>query len=95
MRKIWDKIVAWMQRIPSDKKYHFVAGFVIAAFFAISLHMAACVVPALFAGFIKEFFDNWTGGELDWKDWTATAIGGAVCQVFVGLGVWWGFYCIA
>ena len=27
MRKIWDKIVAWLQSIPSDKKYHFAAGF--------------------------------------------------------------------
>lgn len=93
MRKIWDKIVGWIQHIPTDKKYHFVAGFIISAFFAISLGMKACVVPAIFAGFFKEFFDNWTGGPFDWKDLLATVLGGLLCQAFVALGLWWGFFC--
>ncbi len=95
MRKIWDKIVKWILSIPSDKKLHFVAGFTIAAFFAISLGMIAVVVSALFAGFIKEFFDQWTspaGEGWDWGDLLATVLGGLLCQGFVGLGLWWGFF---
>lgn len=96
MRKIWDQIVKWILSIPSDKKLHFVAGFIIAAFFAISLGMVAVVVPALFAGFLKEFFDQWTspsGEGWDWGDLLATVLGGVLCQGFVLLGIWWGFFC--
>ena len=39
MRKIWDKIVAWVLSIPADKRLHFVCGLIIAAFFAIALGM--------------------------------------------------------
>lgn len=94
MRKIWDKIVAWFLAIPTDKRLHFVAGFIISAFFAISLGMAVCIVPAVFAGFIKEFFDQWTGDQWDWKDFLATCLGGLLCQGFTALGIWWGFFCI-
>lgn len=92
MRKIWDKIVKWLLSIPSDKRLHFVAGFILSAFFAISLKMTVCVVPAVFAAFLKEFFDAWTspGGEgWDWGDFLATILGGVLCQVFVLLGLWW------
>ena len=91
MRKIWDKIVAWIQSIPSDKKYHFVAGFMIAAFFCIALGMKACIVPAILAGFIKEFFDQWTGEGDSWDrlDFAATCLGGLLTQVFVLLNMWW------
>lgn len=94
MRKIWDKFVAWLESIPGDKRLHFAAGFILSAFFAVSLHMVACLVPALFAGFIKEFFDSWTTGEHDWGDLLATTLGGLLCQAFVALGIWWGFFVI-
>lgn len=35
MRKIWDKIVALISKVPYDKLLHFIAGVLIAAFFAI------------------------------------------------------------
>lgn len=92
MRKIWDAIVKWLLHFPSDKKLHFVAGFVIASFFGLALGMKAVLVPALFAGFIKEFFDAWTspGGEgWDWLDFLATCLGGALAQCFVLLNCWW------
>ena len=92
MRKIWDKIVAWFLSIPTDKRLHFVAGFIIASFFAISLGMTFCFWPVIFFAFGKEFFDAWTGGEFDWKDFVATLCGGALCQGLVALGVWWGFF---
>ena len=59
MRKIWDKFVAWLYKVPFDKWLHFIFGVLIAAFFACSLGMRACIVPVVFAGFCKEFFDLW------------------------------------
>ena len=91
MRKIWDKIVEWIQSIPADKKMHFVAGFIIAAFFALALGMRVAVVPAIAAAFIKEFFDQWTTGKWEWWDFGATCLGGLLVQVFILLGAWWGF----
>lgn len=90
MRKIWDKIVAWIQGIPADKKMHFVAGAFIAAFFGLALGMKVVIVPAVFAGFIKEFFDMWTTDQkFDWWDFLATCLGGLLMQIFVLLNIWW------
>lgn len=89
MRKIWDKIVAWLYKIPSDKRLLFAAGFIISAFFAIALEMKVCIVPAIVFGFLKVFFDNWTTGKADWWDFGATVIGGVLCQGFVLLHMWW------
>ena len=89
IRKIWDAIVNWLLALPSDKKWHFAAGALIATFFCIALGMKACIVPAIFAGFIKEFFDLWTTDNFDWKDFAATCLGGAVPQLFVLLNLWW------
>ena len=92
MRKIWNAIVKWILSIPQDKRLHFVAGIIIAAFFCIALGMKICIVPAIFAGFIKEFFDVWTdknGEGWDWWDFAATCLGGLVPQIFVLLNMWW------
>ena len=89
MRKIWDKIVAWFLGIPVDKRLHFVAGFILSTFCAVALGFRPCIIPAIAAAFIKEFFDSWTGGKFDWLDFAATCIGGAVVQVFVLLNMWW------
>lgn len=82
MRKIWDKIVALISKVPYDKLLHFIAGLVIAAFFCITLGMKVCIVPAIAAGIIKEFFDGWTSEQMDWWDFVATVSGGLVIQVF-------------
>ena len=92
MRKIWDKFVAWLYKVPFDKWLHFIFGVLIAAFFACALGMKACIVPVVFAGFCKEFFDLWTTNKAEWKDMLATLIGGAFVQGFVALGCWWGFF---
>lgn len=77
MRKIWDKIVALLLRIPQDKWLHFIAGVLIGAFFGIALKMGgAAVVPVIFAAFAKDFFDLWTGEKFDWWDFAATTAGG-------------------
>ena len=89
MRKIGDKIVAWILGIPQDKRLHFVAGFVVATFFGLALGMKFNFWPVLFFAFGKEFFDRWTGGEWDWWDFLATCLGGLLAQSFVLLNVWW------
>lgn len=89
MRKIWDKIVAFILSIPADKRLHFVCGIIAAAFFAIALGMRFCFWPVIFVAFAKEFFDMWTGGELDWKDFGATLLGAIVPQIFVLLNMLW------
>lgn len=86
MRKIWNWIVALISRVPYDKWLHFIAGLIIATFFAIVLKMTVCIVPVIFAGFIKEFFDKWTTQEWDWWDFVATCAGGLIIQLFVILG---------
>lgn len=90
MRKIWNKIVDWLLKVPFDKWLHFIVGVLIAAFFGITLHMGAwAIVPAFFAGFIKEFFDKWTTDVWEWLDLLATTIGGVVITVFFLLGGLW------
>lgn len=82
VRKIWDAVVKRLCSIAFDKWLHFICGVLIAAFFCITLGMKACIVPVLFAGFLKEFFDQLTTGVFDWRDFIATLIGGLVIQFF-------------
>lgn len=89
IRKIWDAIVKFISSVSYDKLLHFIAGLVISSFFCIALGMKACIVPAIFAGFIKEFFDLWTTDKWDWWDFAATCFGGLVPQLFVLLNLWW------
>lgn len=90
LRKIWDAIVAFFEKIPHDKKLHAAAGFVIATFFGLALGMKFCFWPLVFIAGIKEFFDEWTTGqEFDWKDYVATLIGAIIPQIFVLLNMWW------
>jgi hypothetical protein len=83
IRKIWNWIVKQLYKVPFDKWLHFIAGLIIGAFFCITLGMKAAIVPVIFAGFIKEFFDMWTTDKADWYDFLATVIGGLVIQLFV------------
>lgn len=82
IRKIWDAVVKRLCSIAFDKWLHFIFGVLIAAFFCVTLGMKACIVPVLFAGFLKEFFDQLTTGQFDWKDFLATTVGGLVIQFF-------------
>lgn len=84
MRKIWDKIVALISKVPYDKLLHFIVGLIIAAFFAIVWPSVAewCIAPVIAAAFAKEFFDNWTGDKCDWWDFVATVAGGLVIFIF-------------
>lgn len=82
MTNPWKWLIALLAKIGRDKLYHFIAGALVAAFFCITLGMKACIVPAIFAGFIKEFIDQWRYSGWDWFDLLATVLGGAVIQIF-------------
>lgn len=87
IRKIWNWFVGLFGKIRRDRLYHFICGLIIAAFFFIVLHMNVCIVPVVFAAFIKEFFDTWTDGNFDWIDLLATVLGGLVIQLFVVVAI--------
>ena len=90
LKKIWDKIVGWIDSIPADVKLHFTAGVICSAFFAISLGMKFCFWPVIFIAFFKEFVDLWVNDSLfDGWDFTATLVGALVPQGFVLLNMWW------
>lgn len=87
MRQIWNKIVAWVLSVPTDKRLHFFCGLIIAAFFAIALGMKFCFWPVIFFAAAKEVFSS--GQKFDWKDFAATLLGAVVPQLFVLLNLWW------
>lgn len=89
IRIIWEAFVALLCKVRYGTMLHVVAGLVIAAFFCIALGMKACIVPAVFAGFLKVLFDQFTADRTDWRNLAATAVGGLVPQIFVLLHAWW------
>lgn len=94
MRKIWNKIVEWLLAIPQDKRLHFAAGMIIAAFFAVALGREfsfwliggyrpfVWIAPVLVLAVLKEMIDGWTGGSFEWLDILATALGGLLIVIF-------------
>lgn len=89
MRKLWDKIVALLLRVPIDKWLHFIAGMVVAAVCVITFGWPGWVgfLAAVVAGLAKEAFDWYTTKVVEWKDGVATAIGGLVILVLWLLGL--------
>ena len=87
IRKIWNAFVKLLQAVPQDKMFHFVAGLIVGAFFAIACHFPAPLVAALVFGALKEAFDYWTTRDVDWWDLVATGIGGLTIQGFVFIGM--------
>lgn len=75
-----------------SKKLFLFAGILIAAFFAISLGMAVCIVAVITAVAIYWFEENWRRKPWDWKGGVAALIGGFIIEAFVCLGKWWGLY---
>ena len=61
MKKILERIKGLLLSIPHDKLLHFIAGGVIASFFAIVIGATAeyCVLFSAIAGCIKEAADKW------------------------------------
>lgn len=82
MRKIWDKFVKWLLSIPRDKELHFVAGLIVAAFFSIVWGFPLPILAAALAGLVKEAFDKYSTGLVEWSDFFYTLAGGLVIQIF-------------
>lgn len=84
IRKIWDAFVTLVNKVPKDKLLHFVMGLLIAAFCALTLKWGLwSIIPAIVFGILKELFDWWTTKTVEWWDFGATAIGGAVIFLFI------------
>lgn len=84
MRKIWDKIVELLSRVPYDKWLHFIGGLLVACLLVITFGLPgwAGLVGAVVAGIAKETFDWCTTREVDGWDFVATCCGGVVVLVF-------------
>jgi len=83
IREIWNKIVAFLTKIPLDKWLHFIAGDLTAAFAFCVFGCRWAVAPAIFVGITKEAFDYATTKKIEWLDLLATAIGGLIIQIFI------------
>ena len=84
MKKIIEKMIAWLSHWNKDKVLHFSLCMIVSI-------IAACIVKickgdtwsiiaaAFFAGFVtgigKEIYDEWKYGDSDSSDWAADAIG--------------------
>lgn len=86
MKAMFEKLKNWLADIPHDKLLHFIAGGVIASFFAIVIGSTAeyCVLFSAIAGCIKEAVDEWRKpGAWSYADLLATILGGLPIQLFV------------
>ncbi len=87
LRKIWDAIVRFIEKVPYDKLLHFCFGLIIAAVFGLAIKNPVvnqiCIIPVILCALAKEAFDMWTTGKWDWWDVGATCIGGALIELFV------------
>lgn len=70
--------------IPTDKYLHFIAGMIIAAFFALVIHNGRmwCIAPVVFMGVGKEIYDKIDYGRFDFVDLAYTVAGGLIIQIF-------------
>lgn len=82
IRKVWDWFVGCICEVPMDKWLHFIAGLIIAACCNICFDVLVCIGPVIVAGLLKEVFDKYTTGKVDFYDVLATVFGGAVIQLF-------------
>lgn len=87
IKKILTAIMEWIGSISHDKLLHFIAGALIAAFFAIVFPRAAnwCVVFACIAGIAKEAIDQYRYKGWDSLDLAYTIAGGGIIQIFAWL----------
>ena len=84
MKKILERIKGLLLSIPHDKLLHFIAGGVIASFFAIVIGATAeyCVLFSAIASCIK--VDEWRKpGAWSYADLLVTILGGLVIQIEV------------
>ena len=75
-----------------DKKYHVLAGLLIAAAVGLPCYLESLnlfaglwspLVSCIIAGGVKEWCDNKYNLEWDWKDFAATCIGAVLVALFI------------
>jgi len=77
----------------TDKKYHVLAGLLVAAFVGLPCYLEslnlfaglwAALTSGIIAGGVKEYCDMRTdGNKWDWKDFGFTCLGAAIVAVFI------------
>ena len=90
MKRIFDKVVGWLNRIPADKYKHFAVGTAVAAAVLLAvtlfvpqwLALAASVVTVAVAAIGKEKADE----QADEQDILATFLGGLAAWVTFLIG---------
>jgi len=84
MNAILKNILDKLGKIPADKLLHFIAGALIAAFFALVVPTGRlwCIGPVVLAAIAKEIYDEVDYGGFDWADIGSTVLGGLIIQVF-------------
>lgn len=83
---MWSRIASLWNKVPLDKKAHFLGGAVVALVCMRFMHgYWNCVFPAILIGMLKDLFDLATHHELDPWDFISTFLGGMVFGVFTWL----------
>lgn len=86
MKKIYEKVMGWFRGIGIDKYWHFIVGFLVAAFFNMVVGLEVCILPVIALAFLKEMYDTLKNLiPIDWWDLIATILGGLIIQIFVYL----------
>lgn len=86
MKKIYEKVMGWFRGIGIDKYWHFIVGFLVAAFFNMVVGLEVCILPVIALAFLKEMYDTLKNlVPIDWWDLIATILGGLIVQIFVYL----------
>lgn len=76
----------------TDKKYHILAGFLVAALVALPAYLESgnlfaglwsALTATAIAGGVKEWADNVYGTGADWRDYLATVLGAVAVAVFI------------
>ena len=78
-----------MSNISIDKKYHFIAGFLLCIIFSIINDPITGLGAAVVAGVFKECYDSYSYGKFDIADMIATWLGGCVGFTLVALCKYW------
>jgi len=74
----------WIDNVPKDKLYHFIAGAAITGVFAAFPCLAPwAFVAGVVAGAAKEVYDKFGKGDASWWDFAATVIGALSMQTVI------------
>lgn len=73
------RLPTFIQKIPYDKKLHFIAGLLISLIVSIAVNPTCGLLISMVAGVVKEIKDYLDYGGPDVIDCLATWLGGLIC----------------